>query len=67
MKVGTEIAVIGDDVSRGQQCRLDVVAYATLPQPEPVVHSDSDEHSSEDNDSDGELVGHIYPFLVNTS
>ena len=56
VKLGTEIAVA-----------VDVVGAAVLPEPEPVVHSDSDDHSGVDSDSDGEPVGHLYPFLVNTS
>ena len=63
VKLETEVVVAADEVSHGQKSDGDGVV---LPLPEPEVHNDSDEHSSGDNDSNGELVCHIYPFLVNT-
>ncbi|KAE8774722.1 hypothetical protein D1007_52857 [Hordeum vulgare] len=64
VKMGTEIDVTTNDVLREQQHGLDVIDAIVLPQLEPMVHIDSDDHSDIDNDSDGEPVGHLYPFLV---
>ena len=46
---------------------LNVVEDVMLPQPEPEVHTDSndnsDDDSSDDSDDDRELVSHLYPFM----
>ena len=34
-----------------------------LPQPEVEFHTDSDDHSGDDSDDDGQLVSHLYPFM----
>jgi hypothetical protein len=52
MKLGAEVAVATDEVSRGQQRDLDFVAVVVPPQPEPEVHS----YSGNDSDSDEKLV-----------
>ncbi|KAE8814680.1 hypothetical protein D1007_08212 [Hordeum vulgare] len=54
MKMGIDISVAVDDVSCEQYLNLDVVTIIVLPHPEPMVHIDSDYHSSVDSDSDGE-------------
>jgi hypothetical protein len=52
MKLGAEVAVTTDEVSRRQQRDLDFVAAVVPPQPEPEVHS----YSGNDFDSDGKPV-----------
>ena len=41
----------------------DVVDGVELPQPEAEFHIDSDDHSGDDSDDDGQLVSHLFPFI----
>jgi hypothetical protein len=60
VKLGTEVAVAADEVSRGQHHDLDFVgAVVPPPQPEREVNS----NSGNDYDSDGKLVSHQYTHL----
>ena len=51
-----EVAVIAGELS----LHPDVVE---LPQSEAEFHTDSDDHSGDDSDDDGQLVSHLYPFM----
>ena len=55
----TEVAIIAGELSP----HPDVVE---LPQPEAEFDPDSDNHSGDDSDDDGQLVSHIYPFMCQT-
>ena len=55
----TEVAVTVDELS----LRPDVVDGVELPQPEAEFHTDSDDHSGDNSDDDGQLVSHLYPFM----
>ena len=59
MNMEREVVVASDKVL----LHLDVVDGIVLPQPEPEVHTDSDDHSGDDSDDDGQLVSHLYPFM----
>jgi hypothetical protein len=59
VKLGTEVVIAANEVSHGQQRDLDVFAAVVPRQPEPEVHS----NSSNDSDSNGKPVSHLYPFL----
>ena len=59
VKLGTEVAVAADEVSRGQQHDLDFVGAVVPPQPEPEVNSNSGNNC----DSDGKPVSHLHICL----
>ena len=56
VEMETEVAVTAGELS----LHPDVVE---LPQPEAEFHTDSDDHSGDDSDDDGQLVSHLYPFM----
>ena len=63
----TEVAVTSGELS----LHPDIVDDVELPQPEAEFHTDSgddpgddsDNHSGDDFDDDGQLVSHLYPFM----
>ena len=56
VEMETEVAVTAGELS----LHPDVVE---LPQPEAEFHTDSDDHSGDDSNDDGQLVSHLYPFM----
>ena len=59
VEMETEVAVTACELS----LQPDVVDGIELPQPEAEFHTDSDDHSGDDSDDDGQLVSHLYPFM----
>ena len=59
VEMETEVAVIAGELL----LHPDVVDGVELPQPEPEFHADSDDHSDDDSNNDGQLVSHLYPFM----
>ena len=57
VKLGTEVAVAADKVSRRQKHDLDFIG--AVPQPQPEVNS----NTGNDCDSDRKLVSHLYTHL----
>ena len=55
MEMETEVAVAVDELS----LHPDVVDGVELPQPEAEFHTDSDDHSGDDSDDDGQLISHL--------
>ena len=55
----TEVAVTAGELS----LHPDIVDGVKLPQLEAEFHTDSDDHSGDDSDDDGQLVSHLYPFM----
>ena len=56
VEMETDVAVTAGELS----LHPDVIE---LPQPEAEFHIDSDDHSGDDSDDDGQLVSHLYPFM----
>ena len=61
VKLGTEVAVAADEVSRGQQHDLDFVGTIVPPQLESEVNN----NFGNDCDSDGKPISHL-PFVQQT-
>ena len=59
VEMETEVAVTAGELS----LHPDVIDGIELPQPEAEFHTDSDDHSGDDSDNDGQLVNHLYPFM----
>ena len=59
VEMETEVAVTAGELS----LHPDVIDGVELPQPEAEFHTDSDDHSGDDSDDDGQLVSHLYPFM----
>ena len=59
VEMETEVAVTAGELS----LHPDVVDGVELPQPEAEFHTDSDDHSGDDSDDDGQPVSHLYPFM----
>ena len=59
VEMETKVAVAAGELS----LHPDVVDGVELPQLEVEFHTDSDDHSGDDSDNDGQLVSHLYPFM----
>ena len=59
VEMETEVVVTAGELS----LHPDVVDGVELPQPEAEFQTDSDNHSGDDSDDDGQLVSHLYPFM----
>ena len=59
VEMETEVAVTAGELS----LHPDIVDGVELPQPEAEFHTDSDDHSGDDSNDDGQLVSHLYPFM----
>ena len=60
---GVEMEVEIADIASKLSLHPDIVESVELPQPEAEFHTDSDDHSGDDSDNDGQLVSHLYPFM----
>ena len=59
VEMETEVAITAGELS----LHPDVIDGVEFPQPEAEFHDDSDDHSGDDSDDDGQLVSHLYPFM----